>query len=176
MTSRISCPLRAVRTGLLLAGALSAPVLFGCSDVTRFTGTYSGAIVAGPFVRSNLSQTDSLCLILDASHLQDAPGTLTSGDGRFAKTPLRPIPQIWQDPLSTLNFGEGRVQNLVYIATPVASVDALGDVTVVLSLMQSGSVEVRLLRGAPTLDAGVGANNLFGVFQLSSAGSSSCSS
>ncbi len=158
------------------AAALSvAALLAGCNDVTRFTGTYSGAIVTGPFVRTGFGQTVSACLTLDADHLQDNPGTITTGDGRFANTSLRPIPQIWHDPLSTLSFGEGRVQNLVYIATPVASVDALGEVTAVVSLLQSGSVEVRLFRGAPTIDAGPGANNLFGVFSLTPA-AGKCSS
>jgi hypothetical protein len=139
----------------------------GCADVTRFSSVgdhYEGAVVAGDFVRAALAPTTSLCLVLDANHLQDAPGTLTSNDGRFARTPLRPIPQIWHDPLSTLSFGEGRVQNLVYIVSPFADADALGDITAVLSLMQSGNVEVRLFRGAPAIDAGAG--NLFGVFTL----------
>jgi hypothetical protein len=146
----------------------------GCNGVSQFSNTYSGTIVAGgpdessSFVRVGFVPNMALCLSLDASNLQGAAGTLSSNDGRFQDTPLRPIPQIWHDPLSTLTFGEGRLQNLVYIVTPVVDADALGDVTMVLSLMQTGTVEVRLFRGAPSLDSsGPGANNLFGVFTLS---------
>ena len=106
---------------LLFAAISSFAVTLGCADVTRFTNAgdhYSGTIVAGDFVRSLLDAKTQLCLVLDASHLQDAPGTLTSSDGRFHRTPLRPIPELWRDPLSTLSFGEGRVQNLVYVVTP----------------------------------------------------------
>ena len=152
--------------GLLAA---SLPLALGCTDVTRFSNSgdhYQGNIVAGDFVRAGFDSFASLCLVLDASHLQDSPGTITSSDGRFENTPLRPIPQIWHDPLSTLTFGEGRVQNLVYIATPVVDADALGDIVAVVSLMQTGGVEVRLFRGAPIIDAGPGGNNLFGVFSL----------
>ena len=95
-----------------------------------------------------------MCLVLDASRLQDAPGTISSSDGRFRSTALRPIPQIWHDSLATLSFGEGRIQNLVYVVTPLVDADAFGDVVAVVSLMQTGSVEVRLFRGAPAIDAG----------------------
>jgi hypothetical protein len=90
---------------------------------------------------------------------------------------LRPIPQLWHDPLSTLTFGEGRLKNLLYVVSPSSSAgDTAGDVFAVVSLMQSGDVEVRLLRGAPGLDADAGsassgatsatANNIFAVFIL----------
>ena len=68
-----------------------------------------------------------------------------------------------------MTFGEGRVENLMYVATPLVDADALGDVVAVVSLMQSGGVEVRLFRGAPAIDAGPGGNNLFGVFSLNRA-------
>jgi hypothetical protein len=164
---------RAQRLALLASAALAC----GCQDVTRFSNAgdhYQGSVAAGDFVRAGFDPSASLCLVLDASHLQDAPGTLTSSDGRFQSTPLRPIPQIWHDPLSTLSFGEGRVQNLVYDVTPLVDADALGDILAVVSLLQSGGVEVRLFRGAPAIDAGPAGTNLFGVFSLTRA-SGSCS-
>jgi hypothetical protein len=153
-----------------LSGAL------GCRDLSRFQTNgdgFEGPVVAGSFVRSGIGDQTRMCVTLDTDHLQDAPGTITMTDGRFHGTPLRPIPQIWHDPLSTLAFGEGRVQNLVYAASPDADADASGDILVVVSLMQSSGVEVRLLRGAPTLsEAGApepGSSQtaaLFGVFTL----------
>ncbi len=166
-------PAFAASTSAALAGAfVLALAMGGCQDVSRFSSSgdhYQGAVVGGSFVLAGFDAGTSLCLVLDATNLQSAPGTLTSNDGRFVHTPLRPIPEVWRDPLSTLTFGEGRVQNLLYIATPLADVDAQGDVTVVLSLMQSGSVELRLFRGAPDLDGGAVASQLFGVFTLTRA-------
>jgi hypothetical protein len=157
----------------------------GCRDLSRFsTGgdRFEGAVVAGDFVRSGVDVGTKICLKLDTNHLQDTPGTLSSDDGRFSATPLRPIPQLWQDPLSTIAFGEGREKNLIYVASP-ANADGgdVGDLFVVVSLMTSGGVEVRLLRGAPpapgaTFDAGDvgdagspsagGTPNVFAVFIL----------
>jgi len=152
-------------------------VAAACRDLSSFsTGgdRYEGGIVAGDFVRSGLGAGVTGCLALDADHLQDLPGALSTDDGLFARAALRPIPQIWHDPLSTFSFGEGRLKNLLYVATPSAPLSdgRVDDVFVVLSLMQSGHVEVRLLHGAPggAADAAAGANgNLFGVFDLARA-------
>jgi hypothetical protein len=157
----------------LALGALS------CHDISRFSNSgdhYEGAVVAGDFLRAGFGASTSLCLVIDANHLQDAPGTMSSSDGRFDGTPLRAIPQIWHDPLSTMTFGEGRVQNFMYVATPDADADTGGDVFVVMSPMQSGGVEARILRGAPAVGASAataaGQADLFGVFTLSRAGGS----
>jgi hypothetical protein len=156
------------RAFALLLGLISA----GCRDLSSFTtggDRYEGSVIQGDFVRAGVGSQTKLCLALDADHLQDAPGAISTDDGRFRHTALRSIPQIWHDPLSTLSFGEGRLKNLVYAAaaaTPFS--DGMGpDVFVVLSLMQSGDVEVRLLRGAPSASAGAGtAGNVFAVFDL----------
>ncbi len=153
-----------------------ATTIAGCRDTSRFSSRgdrFEGAIVKGNFVRSGLGEDVRMCLTLDTDHLQDAPGSITTSDGRFQAAPLRPIPQIWHDPLSTLSFGDGRVQNLLYAAAPLAG-DAGSsegqDVMVVISLMQTDHVEVRVVRGAPQTDAGLppagSASALFGVFNL----------
>jgi hypothetical protein len=140
-----------------------------CRDESRFSNSgdhFEGAVVQSSFVRALVGPDVRLCLTLSTDHLQDAPGAISTSDGRFASTQLRPIPQVWHDPLATLSFGEGREKNLVYIAS---SNDKQGDVMVVVSLMKSGSVEVRLLRGAPDADAGSASGsptNLFAVFYL----------
>ena len=132
------------------------PLATGCQDLSDYSTTadkqYVGCVVPADFVLAGVSATTELCMTLDANHLQDAPGALTSSDGRFQSTPLRPIPQIWNDPLSSFTFGEGRTKNLLYVATPVGDAGG-GDITVVLSLMSGGSVEVRFLRGAPSVSA-----------------------
>lgn len=152
---------------------------------------FEGEVTAASFVRAGLAETTRMCLVLDADRLQEAPGTLWTSDGLFVNTRLRPIPQLAHDPLSTLTFGEGRVKTALLLASPVppGSLDGgadpdgappppltdggetpeagapppppAADVMVVLSLLQSGSVEVRLLRGAPP-----GPGQVFGVFSL----------
>jgi hypothetical protein len=162
----------------ILLGMLGSALILACRDVSRFSSKgdrFEGNVVKGSFVRSGVADDVRMCLTLDTDHLQDFPGTLTTSDGRFRGATLRPIPQIWHDPLSTLSFGDGRVQNLVYAASPVRLPGDAGeaeaqDVLVIVSLMQSDHVEVRLMRGAPQTDAaapppGV-AGALFGVFNL----------
>ena len=99
-----------------------------------------------------------------------SPGALSTNDGLFHDALLRTIPQIWQDPLSTLNFGEGRLKNLVYVVNASGMLPAGGtDVFAIVSLMQSGDVEVRMVRGAPGLAVDGGTptvGNVFGVFNL----------
>jgi hypothetical protein len=158
---------------VLFLGIASATLL-GCRDLSSFStgnGSFQGPVVEASFVRVGVDAGTDMCLTLDANHLQDAPGSISTSDGVFSGVPLRPIPQIWQDPLSTLTFGEGRLKNLVYVATAtIPFADGNGnDVYFVLSLMQSGDVEVRMIRGAPGLvvDGGtVTGGNLFAVFDL----------
>lgn len=177
--------LRRIMLGRALVLVTSPVVLatstLGCRDVTRFSSHgdhFEGEVVKGSFVRAGLPDDARMCLTLDAEHLQDGPGTISTSDGRFKSTLLRPIPQIWHDPLSRLSFGDGRVQNLLYVATPVAPAGDTQDIMVVMSLMQEGGVEIRLVRGAPAAedagapvpDAGpavtIQAPPMFGVFTL----------
>ena len=162
--------MRGLALRLALCGSCAAGLVTGCRDLSRFSskgGRFEGVVVVGNFVRSGVGADVKICVTLDTDRLQDAPGTVRTSDGRFGGTKLRPIPQIWHDPLSTLSFGDGRVQNLLYVAAPESEPQ---DVLVVLSLMQSDHIEVRLVRGAPQTDAGPppeGASPaLFGVFDL----------
>lgn len=140
-----------------MACGTMALVATGCRDLAGFSTapgeSYVGSIVSADFVRSGIGPTTQMCLTLDANHFQDGPGNVSTDDMRFSAAPLRPIPQIWYDPLSTLAFGEGRLKNFVYVlgaTTPFPDGNG-NDVFAVLSLMQAGGVEVRLLRGAPTI-------------------------
>jgi hypothetical protein len=152
----------------------------GCKSVSRFSSRngdhFEGDVVKGNFVRAGVADDAKMCLVLDAAHLQDAPGTFSTSEGRFRDAVLRPIPQVWHDPLSTMSFGEGRSQNLVYVAsptgtpTPSSAPGDAQDVMVFLSLMDEGGLEVRLVRGAPVADSGTplpaAAPPMFGVFTL----------
>ena len=153
--------MRAWLVPIVLLAALSA-----CRDLSRFSSGddhYEGPVVRGSFVRAGIAEDTEVCLTLDIAHLEDAPGTMSSTDGRFHATPLRPLPQIWHDPLSSMSFGEGRIRNLMYAVTPSADAGDPQDMFVVVSLMQTNDVEVRLMRSAP----GGSTNAVFGVFTLS---------
>jgi hypothetical protein len=147
-----------------LAGGLLVVSATSCRDLSGFSthgGSYGGEVVGASFVLAGVQPGTKMCLTLDADHLQDAPGAISTDDGMFNQVPFRPIPQIWHDTLSTLTFGEGRLKNLLYVVTTTVTSDAGPpgqDVFAVVSLMQSGHVEVRLLRGA---------GDLFAIFDLS---------
>lgn len=154
---------------LAVLGAAFAFASSGCGkDLKAFNSKaddrFEGSVVRGTFVRAGIQEGAQMCLTLDAERLQDAPGTMSTSDGLFVSTPLRPIPQLLHDPLSTLSFGEGRVQNIVYAASPTDG--GAEDALVVLSLMKTGDIEVRVVRGAPREDAGAPSNQLFGVYLL----------
>jgi hypothetical protein len=122
-----------------------------CKDVSSFRtrpgDSYCGSVVQGPFVRAGLSPAVQMRLKLDTEALSTTPGSLSTSDHLFSDAPLRAIPQVFHDQLSTLQFGEGRQRNLLYVVDPSAPGGG-ASVFVVLSLMESGDVEVRLLRGA----------------------------
>jgi len=152
---------------------LASLALVGCRDLSGFAthgDSFAGGVTNTGVDLAGVDSSTNLCLTLDTDHLQDAPGSIWTSDDRFHAVPMRPIPQIWSDPLSTLQFGQGREKNLVYVArasTPFG--DGQGDdVFVVLSLMQSGDIEARLLRGAPVAaaDGGVASSQttVFAVF------------
>jgi hypothetical protein len=146
-----------------------AACLCGCKDISDFSTepgeSYCGSIVQ-TLVRDHFLPSVRMRLHLDTDHLQSTPGDISTDDGTFAYTPLRPIPSLKHDLLSTLQFGEGRVRNLLFVAQPTAGAAAL----VVISLMENETIEVRVLRGAPPQDgelptAEQGAH-LYGVFPL----------
>jgi hypothetical protein len=133
---------------LIVSVAALAPA---CKDVSSFATrpgeSYCGSVVQGPFVRAGLSPAVQMRLKLDTGALSTAPGSLSTSDNLFKDAPLRAIPQVFHDPLSTLQFGEGRQRNLLYVVDPTEPAGA-PSVFAVLSLMENGDVEVRLLRGA----------------------------
>jgi hypothetical protein len=147
----------------------------GCRDVSGFSthgDSYAGGVTNTGVDLAGVDPSTILCLTLDTNHLQDTPGSVWSSDDRFVSVPMRTIPQIWADPLSTLQFGDGRLRNLVYVARASAPyTDGNGnDVVVVLSLMPAGDIQARLVRGAPVLapDGGAGPaeQSVFAVFDL----------
>jgi hypothetical protein len=148
-----------------------------CKDIDRFSTKngdyYCGQIVDAQFVRRGFRGADAgsvwMRLTLDANHLNDSPGVLSTNDGLLVNAPLRPLPELSNDPLWTFSFGEGREKNLLFAIDPSVATGGGPTMMAFISLMHSGDAEVRLVRGAPQpasqADAGsVDGEPLFGVF------------
>ena len=143
----------------------------GCKDVTRFSTapgeSYCGPIVSAAFVLRGFNRTLRMRMTFDADHVADAPGTLSTDDQLLTNTPMRPLPEVMNDPFSTLNFGEGRDKNLIFAVDPTDPAKG-PTIMAVISLMHGGDAEVRLIRGAPIAAGGASVAGdgepLFGVF------------
>lgn len=155
-------------TSLLLIGTLLCS--FSCRSVSRFDtdggAAYCGALVSGPafhegFVATAQPPDLRLQLTLDTSQLSGLsetttarPGALTSNDSvkglcatqpLFLNSPLRAIPEVNHDALSTLTFGEGHDDDFFAWTDSTCQ----GTMLALVSLLRSGDVEVRLFKPAP---------------------------
>ena len=172
-----------------LSTALAAFALVGggCGDLERFTTAkpeaYCGAITLGGFFRTGFSPRVQMRLRLDASQIDGASpaGTLSTYEAAVSglpeqrlldEVPLRHVPALGDDPISHLEFGEGRLRNAMFAVTPSATDGGVPgeSILAVVSLKSDDSVEVRLIRpgAAPVGDAPVpsGHGPLFGLFPL----------
>ncbi len=144
-------------TALLLALPSLLPLLGGCRQLDQFTTNgdhFEGPIVAADFSRIGIAAGTTMCLSFDADQIQASPGTLSTSDGTFVHSAMRPLPQLLNDPLSLYSFGEGRIKNLIYaahVSPPDSGEAAEPDPLLFVSLLQSDDVEVRVVRGAPEL-------------------------
>jgi hypothetical protein len=161
------------RALLLLLTALGA----ACADVGSFTTQpgecYRGQIVSASFVRTGFEEGTLLSLTFDTSSLGDGvgvAGVMWTSDGRFAGSSLRQMEQLAHDSLSQFQFPGGRIRNYLFNVVPSDRVPAI----VVVSLMENGLVEARILRPAMEIcppgddDCAEPAayDALFGVFRL----------
>ena len=158
---------------------LAALALAGCHNLDGFTtkpgDAYCGTIIGSPFQAGFLLDNEppdlALALTLDTSKLTSEPGILSSnvtgicGDQPlFQDVPLRAIPEVDRDALSTLTFGEGHEHDFF------AWVDSScqGTMVTVVSLMKNNQVEMRLFKPArlPPPDATPTEKPGFAVFHL----------
>lgn len=166
---------RALRTAVCLSAALS-----GCQTLDRFdtsgVAAYCGTITSAQFVRTTeakggFSRELRLRLELDADNLSTFPGTLTTDDGAsgpcapkptFDAARLRVTPEVLNDAISSMEFEEGQVENLV------AWVDSTcrGPMLAVVSLYKNERVAVRLMKPGATGSAGAERDG-FALFSMS---------
>lgn len=124
-----------------------------------------------------------LRLHLDIDALTTIPGNLTSDDAKyglcrgteqplFDGAPLRAIPEVLHDSISTLEFGQGRVHSFF------AYVDSTcqGTMLAVVSLMKNKTVEVRLFKPAPMTEgkASAAESSGYALFYLKPFETDSC--
>jgi len=154
-------------TTLVLLGVVSGG---GCKDISRFTTrpgeSYCGNVVSAGFVRQGFGPGVRMRMTLDVDQLDSSPGMIVTDDGMFDYANLRPIPQLAHDTLSTLSFGEGRQRNLLFGIGPSHGPMAIA----VVSLLDNGDVEVRILRGAALLPgeepSPADGEQLYGIFPM----------
>ena len=160
----------------LAALTLAALPLVGCKDVASYSTaagqSYCGSIVQGQFVRTGLGPDVQLRMTFDADHVTTSPGEITTSDGLLKGAPLHAVPPMFADPVSMMQFGEGRRRSYLFVAEP-STTDYGQRVNVIVSLMDTGDVEARLLRWGPNTTPGrpggardPGDDMVFGVFPL----------
>jgi hypothetical protein len=138
---------------LMLTGSL-ALLSAACGDLSEFKGNFDGGIIAGNFVRSCFSADTSARLKFDperavypaADQKPSERNRLTTSDGAFTDTVLEPIAALPNDPLSELDFpGPHRLRNYLLLARPSEGPLVGQDATVVVSLLDGGRIEVRVI-------------------------------
>lgn len=175
---------RDARRVAALVCALAAP---GCDDVSTFKGSFSGSIIDGSFVRRCFQESAELELEFDpdlaiaASAAQAAPGegNFMTSQGLFDRTALEPLSPLPNDQLSLFDFpGPRRRNNFLLFARASEGPMAGQDATVVVSLLDDESIELRVLgrtgeNTSPCPDSGSdeplaepAKRELFGVFRL----------
>ena len=156
--------------------------LAACRDLDRFdtddNEAYCGRMVGAPFAHTGFLPDHQppmlqLRLRLDTDALGSIPGTLSTDDADTGlcspdplldETPMRAIQEAFHDPLSTLEFGDGREHNFFVWVDSSCQGTLIG----VISLMKSDDVEIRLLKPAsePLPDAGPAERPGFAFFRL----------
>ncbi len=148
----------------LLPGLAAVASAAGCRNLDGFDTqpgeSYCGSLISQPafqdgFLPAGSRPTLELALTLDTSKLTSEPGILRSNDSRtglcanstgslFQDAPLRAIPEVDHDVLSSLSFGEGHEHDFF------AWVDSScqGTMLAVVSLMKNEHVEMRLFKPA----------------------------
>jgi hypothetical protein len=165
---RLRCSPTRPRASACVIAALVGIASFGCRDLERFDThgdeAYCGEMVGAPFNEGFLPENANppvigMSLTFDIHGLASSPGTVTTDDGDqgacapdplFDGVPLRSISEAFHDPVSQLEFGDGREQNILVWADSTCQGTLVG----VLSLMRDDSIEVRFFKPAaePTED------------------------
>jgi hypothetical protein len=150
----------------ILAMALLV-VAAACSDEDAFTTSpgecFRGGIIGADFVRTGFDAEVRALLTVDVRNLTNAigeAGRLWTTDRLFEAAPVNQMRQVSNDTISLFQFPGGRIRNYLAHARAADGTPA----TIVISLMENDSVELRIIR-PPSGDSS-GPPALFGVFRL----------
>lgn len=146
-------------------------LVIGCTSYNDYSTDpdecYYGEIIEA--VRSGAFSKDvKMTLGLDVNALGSGEkgAWITTSDGKFKGSPARQLEELIRDPLSMLHFPGGRIRS--YFAYAPGTDGSIA--TIIISLMEDESVEVRIIRPELEPDGGVpdgGVDgSLFGVFRL----------
>lgn len=135
--------------------SLIACLAGGCDDLADFRGDFKGPIVTGNFIRSCFPADTEVKLHFDPELAVEAPSgpvdasklnRITTTDGTFSDTRLEPLSALPHDQLSDLDFpGPRRLRNFILVARPKSGPLVGRDATVVVSLLENGHVELRIM-------------------------------
>jgi hypothetical protein len=158
----------------------------GCKSIERFdsgpNGAYCGTLVGTGFATDGLipdvdagasSLELEMALTLDSKSLTTYPGRLSSNDAQgglcegtrlFDGALVRTVQPSLNDVVASMQLTADHVQD---IFTWVDST-CQGTFVIIVSLIHDGTVELRLFKPAPLVDAGAPAKSRpgFGVFKL----------
>jgi hypothetical protein len=163
----------------LAAIAVVAWAASGCSTLDRYsTGageSLCGSVTSTASFRTGLAAGARMRLTLDASQLDGdtSPGSVWTYEPADAENParklatgapLRRIPALENDPLSSPDLGGGRDHTRLFALTPALQTEE--PLLAVLSLRSDDGVEVRLLRPGVATAAVEGQAAIFGLFTL----------
>lgn len=141
----------------LLVGMVVASTVTACDRATALDTpegeALCGSVTLGSAYRSGFSPRVQMRLHFDSSKLEtgDSPGSLSTFDSGaetgarlLDNALLRPIRPLTHDPLSQLNFGDGRDLNYIFAVSPNDA--AHESLLAIISLRNDDQVEVRLIR------------------------------
>jgi hypothetical protein len=160
--------------GLLLANT-------GCKNLNKFDTSknevFCGELVSAEYASEGFeywtrqSQPLQISMTLDTNHLDDLPGKLRSNDTNwgpcaplplFDDAPLRTIKKALGDRLSNIRLGEDHDEEILAFVDSTCS----GSMLAIVSLVQDGNTELRLIRPAKEATTEVTDQPRFGVFSL----------
>jgi hypothetical protein len=155
----------------------------GCGDLNHFTTgpdeSYCGAVTLGAEFRQGLSPRVQMRLDLNAAAIDvdgASAGHITTYEVTDPSKPptrllhdavLRPIPPLYHDTLSQLDFGNDNLKSTMFAVSPADP--TAESLLAVVSLRSDDSVEVRLIRpgvAGTTDDVPEGRRPIYALFPL----------
>ena len=151
---------------------LALLLLSGCTDLGGYAAgpdaPYRGRVVGvedPPVLRRGFEAETELTMSFDptrATSLEEPPGRVTTSDGSLTDVSLEPITPLTHDALSEYEIpAGGRVRNYIFVARPTDGPLAGREPFVFVSLMNDGSIEVRIIAGG-----GNETGDYFGLWRL----------